>query len=220
MFAITCGIAFDLRYRVLVRRRCRQSRHYKLRRSIHRVNLSAFQLAGERVRRWRRINWTMLLTKEPLCSWLSKFTICVFLRVYEYGFVCMGVLAPILAGGVAPLPLRYPGRFHRQVEETRRFLFLGLLPKFILAAYRCLENVRSRRGIGCGRNISRVISEALLNLGSSFLSCLLKDNIFQILDSWFLFLLLFIKNKNRIDLRTVRLEFCYFENFFRKVLGM
>lgn len=104
------------------------------------------------------------------------------------------------------------------MEETRRFLFLGLLPKFILAAYRCLENVR--RGVGCGRNIFRVISEALLNLGSSFLSCLLKDNIFQILDSWFLFLLLFIKNKNRIDLRTVRLEFCYFENFFRKVLGM
>lgn len=101
MFAITYGIAFDLRYRVLVRRRSRQSRHYKLRRSIHRVNLSAFQLAGERVRRWRRINWTMLLTREPLCSWLSKFTICVFLRVYEYGFVCMGVLAPILAGGVA-----------------------------------------------------------------------------------------------------------------------
>lgn len=49
-------------------------RHYKLQRSVHRVNLSVFQLVAERVRR-QRINWVSATV--AVCSWLSKSATCV-----------------------------------------------------------------------------------------------------------------------------------------------
>lgn len=51
-----------------------QTWYYKLQRSVHCVNLSAFQLVAERVRR-ERINWVSVTV--AVRSWLSKSATCI-----------------------------------------------------------------------------------------------------------------------------------------------